>query len=44
MMQLLYLIPTTPDQRGPESNGNEVILHVPKSSRAGISQSDSLVK
>ena len=34
---------TFPDQSGPESNGNEEILHITKSSRIGITLSDKLV-
>ena len=31
------------DQSGPESNGNEGVLHIPQSSRTGVSPSDSFV-
>ena len=34
---------STPSQSGPESNGNEVVLHIPQSSRTGVSSSDCLV-
>ena len=32
-----------PGQNGPGSNGNEEVLHIPQSSRTGVSLSDSLV-
>ena len=34
---------TTPGQRGPGSNGNEGLLHIPQSSKIGVSPSDCLV-
>ena len=34
---------TNPDQSGPESNGNEGILHIPQSSKAEASPSNGLV-
>ena len=34
---------TTVGQRGPGSNGNERVLHIPSNFRAGTSQSDGLV-
>ena len=34
---------TTPDQRGPKSNGNIRVLYITKSSRTGVSPSYDLV-
>ena len=34
---------STPGQSGPGGNGNEEVLHIPKSSRTGTSPSDGLV-
>ena len=33
---------TTPGYSGPRSNGNEVVLHIPQSSRTGVSPSDAV--
>ena len=34
---------TTPNQNGPESNGNEGVLHIPQNSWTGASPSDGFV-
>ena len=34
---------TSPSQIGHESNGNEVVLHIPQRSRTGASPSDDLM-
>ena len=34
---------TNPDQSGPGSNGNEGLLHIPQSSKAGAMPSDGLM-
>ena len=36
-------VAATPDKSGPGSNGNEGILHIPKSFRAGASPSNGLL-
>ena len=51
MIKYSYLIPidgtltgtSTPDQNELKSNGNEGVLHIPPSSRTGVSPADVLV-
>ena len=38
-----FILLTTPDQRGPGSNGNEGVIHIPQISKAGALPSDCLM-
>ena len=42
-IDMILLGATNLGPNGPESNGNEVVFHIPQSSKTGVLQSDCLV-